>query len=124
MSNPVQVSTGFTLNPKVYDFLKWISLVVLPAVATLLLGLGALVGGTGWTISAGVVTLVDVFFGSLVKQSSTNYGVANTVGNVVVGLDENGAAEIKRIEGTQEIPLFEVGRKVQMNVVRDHTLRG
>lgn len=61
------------MSNKVYDILKWIALVVLPAVATLYLGLAGY-----WNLPypeeiAGTITLIDAFLGTLLGVSSVNY---------------------------------------------------
>lgn len=61
------------MSNKVYDVLKWIALVVLPALATLYLGLS-----NYWDIPypeqiAGTITLVDVFLGTVLGISSIEY---------------------------------------------------
>lgn len=61
------------MSNKVYDVLKWIALVVLPAVATLYLGLG-----NYWDVPypeqiAGTITLIDAFLGTILGISSVNY---------------------------------------------------
>ncbi len=60
-------------NSKVYDILKWIALVVLPALSTLYIGLGQF-----WNIPypsqiAGTIMLVDAFLGALLGISSIQY---------------------------------------------------
>lgn len=60
-------------NSKVYDVLKWIALVVLPALSTLYIGLGQF-----WNIPypsqiAGTIMLVDAFLGALLGISSIQY---------------------------------------------------
>lgn len=61
------------LNNKTYDTLKYISLYVLPALATLILTLGSI-----WHIPyseaiAGTVTAIDTFIGALIGISAKNY---------------------------------------------------
>jgi len=61
------------MSNKTYDILKWIALVVLPALATLYLGLSSY-----WHLPypeeiAGTITLVDAFLGTLLGISSINY---------------------------------------------------
>lgn len=61
------------MSNKVYDVLKWIALVVLPASATLYLGLG-----NYWSLPypeeiAGTITLIDAFLGTLLGISSIQY---------------------------------------------------
>lgn len=120
MTNPV--ATGFTLPPKLYDFLKFAALVLLPAVATLLLALVPLLNWNGGALVAGIVTIVDTFLGTILGKSSSNNAAQQLVGDLVVGLDAEGAAEIKRVEVAQEMPIFQEGRPVVLNVRREHPL--
>ena len=60
-------------NNKFYDLLKWIALVVLPALATLY---GSLAPTWGWPYGDEIVytiTAVDCFLGALLGISSLNY---------------------------------------------------
>lgn len=61
------------MSNKVYNILKYVALIVLPALATLLLGLGEL-----WNISmmpkiAGTVTLIATFLGTILQVSTAKY---------------------------------------------------
>lgn len=61
------------MSNKVYDVLKWIALVVLPALATLYLGLSSY-----WNVPypeqiAGTITLLDAFLGTVLGISSIQY---------------------------------------------------
>lgn len=61
------------MSNKVYNILKYVALIVLPALATLLLGLGEL-----WNIEimpkiAGTVTLLATFLGALLQVSTAKY---------------------------------------------------
>lgn len=120
MTTPV--NTGFTLNPKLYDFLKFMAFVVLPAVATLLLALVPLLNWSPGAVAAGIVTLVDTFLGTILGKSSSNNAQQNAFGDLVVGLDEHGNAVVKGVRGTVEDPVFQVGSKMTVNVVADHTI--
>lgn len=61
------------LSNRTYDILKYIAQILLPALATLVVGIcelwtipnGALIGGT--------IMLVDTFLGALLKISTDNY---------------------------------------------------
>ena len=58
---------------KIFDILKWIALVVLPAVAALY---GALAGIWGWPYAEQIVytiTAVDAFLGALLGVSTIQY---------------------------------------------------
>lgn len=61
------------LKNKVYDILKWIALVVLPAIATLYFALSGI-----WHLPygeevVGTITAIDTFLGALLGVSSVNY---------------------------------------------------
>jgi hypothetical protein len=61
------------INNKIYDILKWIALIVLPAVATLY---GALAPTWGWPFAEEIVytiTAVDTFLGTLLGISNLSY---------------------------------------------------
>ena len=61
------------MNNTVYDILKWIALIVLPAVATLY---GALASTWGWPYAEQTVysiTAVDTFLGALLGISNLQY---------------------------------------------------
>lgn len=60
-------------NNRVYDILKWISMVVLPALATLIIGIFKIWGiPYGVEISATIMAL-DTFLGALLGISSIQY---------------------------------------------------
>lgn len=68
------------MSNKVYNILKYVALIVLPALATLLLGLGEL-----WNIEimpkvAGTVTLIATFLGAILQVSSAKYWKENENG--------------------------------------------
>lgn len=84
MNNPVPV-----LPPKLYDFLKWVALVLLPALGTLYVALaGALhlpnPGGVGTAILA-----VDTFLGTLLNLSSKAYNSSPDRFDGVVEVDHD-----------------------------------
>ena len=61
------------LSNKIYDILKWIALIVLPAIATLYTGLSST-----WNLPFGeqisaTITLVDTFLGALLGISAVKY---------------------------------------------------
>lgn len=60
------------LSNKVYDILKWVSMLTVPAV-TLILSISDAVGwGSGSTVAA-VVSALGVFAGAVIKISTDNY---------------------------------------------------
>ena len=61
------------MNNKVYDILKWIAMIGLPALATLYLGLSNVWGlPYGEEIST-TITLVNTFLGAVLMISNTQY---------------------------------------------------
>ena len=61
------------LSNKVYDILKWIALVVLPALSALYLGLSTLWGFPYGDQISGTIALIDTFLGALLGISAANY---------------------------------------------------
>lgn len=61
-------------NNKTYDILKWISTVVLPALATLVLAIGQIWNVTAWTVPIGAtIAAVATFMGAILGISSIQY---------------------------------------------------
>lgn len=61
------------LNNRIYDILKWVALIVLPAIATLY---GALAPTWGWPYAEQIVytiTAVDTFLGTILGISNLQY---------------------------------------------------
>jgi len=115
-------NTGFTINPKLYDFLKWIALTVLPAVATLIIGLGETLNWSGAPAIAGVVTLVDMFLGAILGKSSSNFKDQATMGDLVISQDQAGVPTGMRIVATKDTPIFTAGSHVLLNVKREQQM--
>lgn len=61
------------ISPKVYDVLKWISLVVLPAIATFYFGLAQVWGLPLAGEVVATITLTDTLLGGLLGISSAKY---------------------------------------------------
>lgn len=66
------------MSNKVYDILKWIALVVLPALATLYFALSGIWGFPYGEQIVGTITAIDTFLGALLGISSINYIKENT----------------------------------------------
>lgn len=115
-------NTGFTINPKFYDFLKYVALVVLPAAAALILGLGVLLPWSGATSVAGVIALVDTFLGALLGKSSSNYKTQapDVLGDLVITQDYDGTPVGMKVVGQKENPVFQEGSQVYLNVRREY----
>ena len=61
------------LNDKTYDFLKWIAMIVLPALGTLYFGLASIWGLPYGEQVVGTITVIDTFLGALLGISANNY---------------------------------------------------
>ena len=61
------------LDNKVYDVLKYIALIVLPALATLYFALSSIWGLPYGEQIVGTITAIDAFLGALIGVSSSNY---------------------------------------------------
>ncbi len=64
------------MSNKLYDILKFIALVVLPAAATLWAALGKIWGWPMVTEVTATICAVDTFLGALLGVSSANYAKA------------------------------------------------
>lgn len=61
------------MSNKMYDVLKWIAMVVLPAIATLYLALAGIWGFPYGEEVVGTITAIDTFLGALLGISSAKY---------------------------------------------------
>lgn len=61
------------MNNKVYDILKWITLVALPATTTLWLALSTVWGWEYREAIAGTLTAITAFLGTILGVSSVQY---------------------------------------------------
>ena len=65
------------LSNKQYDILKWIALVLLPAVGTLYFGLAQIWGFPYGEQIVGTITVVDTFLGVILGISNAQYKIVN-----------------------------------------------
>lgn len=68
MNNPVPV-----LPPKIYDFLKWVALVLLPAAATFYIAMSGPLHLPNAEGVSGAIIAVDTFLGAILNLSSKAY---------------------------------------------------
>ena len=61
------------MTNKVYDTLKYIAQIVLPALATMILTIFAIWGLPYGEAIAGTITAIDVFIGALLRLKSKQY---------------------------------------------------
>lgn len=67
------------LSNKVYDVLKWIALILLPAFGTLYFALAKIWGFPHATEIVGTISAVDAFLGAILGISTHNYHGENEV---------------------------------------------
>lgn len=67
------------LSNKVYDILKWVCIIVLPAIATLYMGLAKIWDLPYATEVPQTITVVDAFLGALLGVSTINYNKDETL---------------------------------------------
>lgn len=65
------------MSNKVYDVLKYIAMVVLPAIATLYFALAGIWGFPYGEEIVGTITAIDTFLGVLLGITSAKYNKAN-----------------------------------------------
>lgn len=61
------------MSNNIYDILKWIALIVLPAIGTLYFALAGIWGLPYGEEIVGTITAVDTFLGALLGISAVNY---------------------------------------------------
>lgn len=69
------------MNNKVYDILKFIALVVLPALATLIIGVFEIWGLPYGAQIGATITAVATFLGAILSVSSAKYHAENNSSN-------------------------------------------
>lgn len=117
--------SGFTLPPKLYDFLKYVALVILPAAAALVLGLGLTLNWSPATAVAGAITLIDTFLGAILGKSSSNYfkqEMPVVFGDLVIKQDAQGIPIGMKFVGHHENFVFEEGMPVLLKVKREQDI--
>ena len=67
------------LSNKAYDILKWVCIIVLPAIATLYMGLAKIWELPYETEIPQTITVVDAFLGALLGVSTINYNKDETL---------------------------------------------
>ena len=65
------------LSNKVYDVLKWIALILLPATGTLYFALSGIWGLPYGEQIVGTITAIDTFLGAILGISTLNYNKEN-----------------------------------------------
>ena len=111
------------MKSKLYDRLKWVALVLLPALASLYFALGQLWHFPNVEQVVGTITILDTFLGLLLGKSSKDYGelVDRPVlmGDLVVVQEIDGHPATIRVEPVDDIPIFEEGKLAAFRVKRE-----
>ena len=67
------------MSNKVYDVLKWIAMIVLPAIGAFYLAIAGIWGLPYGEQIAGTITAVETLLGSVLMISTMKYNKANTI---------------------------------------------
>jgi hypothetical protein len=82
----------FRLNEQAYIFLKWLTLIALPAISSLYFGLSDVWDLPAATQVVGTIALITTFLGTLLGISSKNYNASDDAfdGDVEVSREDGG----------------------------------
>lgn len=81
-----------TMSDKVYDVLKWVGLIMLPALATAVGTIGTVCEWAYTTVAVTVITAVGTFIGACVGASNAQY-VASAASSEAAGYVPEGDGE-------------------------------
>ena len=113
---------GAYLRPSLYDVLKKVSLIWLPAFSALYFGLGQIWGFPKIEEVVGSIAVFDTVLGGLVAKSSSNYAKATdgpALGDIVVGTTEEGGRVAQlQLDSDDPMSVLEKHDKVSLNVKR------
>lgn len=80
----------FKMSDKVYDILKWIALILIPAIGTLYFALAGIWGFPYADAIVGTLTAVDTFLGAILGISTSMYKKNQNESNNFDEDDESG----------------------------------
>lgn len=80
----------FKMSDKVYDVLKWIALILIPAIGTLYFALAGIWGFPYAEAIVGTLTAVDTFLGAILGISTSMYKKNQNESNYFNEEDERG----------------------------------
>lgn len=80
----------FKMSDKVYDILKWIALILIPAIGTLYFALAGIWGFPYAEAIVGTLTAVDTFLGAILGISTSMYKKSQNESNDFNEDDESG----------------------------------
>lgn len=103
---PTKPSTSpLIVSNKLYDFLKFVAQVFLPALGALYFGLSQIWGLPNGEEVVGTITLVDVFLGALLQISTRQYNNSD--------VKYDGALNIDTADPTKDVYTFEVAAPLE-----------
>lgn len=80
----------FKMSDKVYDILKWVALILIPAIGTLYFALAGIWGFPYAEAIVGTLTAVDTFLGAILGISTSMYKKNQSESNDFNEEDESG----------------------------------
>lgn len=80
----------FKMSDKVYDVLKWIALILIPAIGTLYFALASIWGFPYADAIVGTITAIDTFLGAVLGISTSMYKKNQNESNDFNEEDESG----------------------------------
>lgn len=86
----VKLMKLFKMSDKVYDVLKWIALILIPAIGTLYFALAGIWGFPYAEAIVGTLTAVDTFLGAILGISTSMYKKNQNESNDFNEEDESG----------------------------------
>lgn len=102
-------------NNKVYDILKWLTQIVLPAIGTLYFGLAQIWGFPYTEQVIGTITAVDAFLGIMLGISSYSYDGEGTITVDMATGDCDLNSEIADFEGPSKMVSMKIVKKPSGN---------
>jgi hypothetical protein len=100
------------ITGKLYNGLKFLALVVLPALGTLYVALAALWGLPSAQAVSGTILAVDTFLGALLQISSANYNSSTAQGTLNIHETDEGKLFDLNLDGDPEVDLVGKDRVV------------
>ena len=104
------------ITGKLYDYLKWMAQVVLPALGTLYVALAALWGLPAAQAVAGSILAIDTFLGLLLGISQVSYGKQIAGGDIVLEETDDRMTYQLKLDGAPEDLINH--KEVRFRVVR------
>lgn len=93
------------ITGKLYNWLKFIALVLLPALGTLYFTLAQIWGLPAGEEVVGTIVAVDTFLGVILQISSTNYNSSTAQGVLTINENMEGKVYDLQLEGDPELEL-------------------